>query len=148
MLLPVGQQMRCYGRISVLLMTGNHPFDECLIFSIGLFQFYQFFVAVFLKITFLVIDEGHTTTHTSREVTSGFTQHDYHTAGHVLAAVVTDTFHYGFYTRIADAEALAGHTTDVGIARSSAVESYVADDHIIFRHKLGLLMRVHDEFAT
>jgi hypothetical protein len=58
-------------------------------------------------------------------------------AGHVFAAVVADGFDDGVHAAVADAEALAGHAADVGLAAGRAVERHVADDDVLLRHKGG-----------
>ena len=83
-------------------------------------------------------DVGDAARHASGEVASGRTEHDYPAAGHVFATVVAHRFNHRAGAAVAHAEALAGHPADVNLAAGRAVEGNVADDHVLFRGKIGL----------
>src|SRR5690606_22715461 len=53
-------------------------------------------VAALAELAVLVEDVGEPTRHTGAKVAPGATEHDDQTAGHVFAAVITDTFDDGF----------------------------------------------------
>ena len=66
---------------------------------------------------------------------AGRPEHDHAAAGHVLAAVIADRLDDRVDAAVADAEALAGHAADVGLAAGRAVEGDVADDDVLLRHE-------------
>ena len=74
---------------------------------------------------------GDAAAHAGREVAPGPPEHDHPPAGHVLAAVIADTFDHDRRAAVADAETLAGHAADVALAAGRAVERDVADDDVV-----------------
>ena len=94
-----------------------------------------------------VEDEGHTTGHPSGEVAAGWPQ-DYHpAAGHVLAAVIADTFHHGICPAVAHAESFTGLSSDKNTAGSGAVKCHITDDDIFFSDKAGFIRWSNDQYG-
>src|SRR3954453_12674643 len=79
-------------------------------------------VALSLERVVVVQHECDATTHPGCEVTPGLSEHDHHTAGHVLAAVVADPFDDCDCPAVPNREPLACHSVQVGFATRRAVE--------------------------
>src|SRR5205085_12685052 len=77
--------------------------------------------------------------HAGREVASGGTEHDYATAGHVLAAVVADALDDSGRAGVADGEPLAREAADERPARRRPVQHGVADDDVLLGPEGGIL---------
>ena len=75
---------------------------------------------------------GHSSRHTSREVTPCLSQHHDASAGHVLAAVVAGSFHHGNGSGVSDTKSFTHLSIDVQLSGSGAVESGVAGDDVVF----------------
>src|SRR5439155_13615662 len=82
------------------------------------------------------------------EVTAGRAKDHDTAARHVFAAVIAHGQHYRVDAAVADAEALAGHAADVGLAGGRAVEGHVAGDDVFARHEGRAGGRVDDDLAA
>src|SRR5438477_212654 len=96
-------------------------------------------VAMLRKRAVLVEHVGDATGHAGSKVSSGDPQDEDRAAGHVLAAMVADTFHDGGRAGVAHREALARHAAEIGLALDGAVQDDVAGDDVLGRlaAKLG-----------
>ena len=91
-----------------------------------------------VEIPVLIQHIGDAAGHAGCKVFAGLAQHHHGAAGHVLTAVVAHALHNGGSTRVADAEALAGHTGDEHLTGGGTVEGHVAGDDVL----LGLVGHV------
>src|SRR5205807_7829393 len=78
---------------------------------------------------------GDPAAHAGGEVPARGPEHDHPAPRHVLAAVVPDPLDDRPGAAVADGEALARETADVGLAARRAVERDVADDDVVLRHE-------------
>ena len=62
--------------------------------------------------------------------------------------MIAGAFDDGDGAAVADAEPLARHAADVGLAAGRAVERHVADDDVLFRRERRLRRRQHDELSA
>ena len=69
--------------------------------------------------------------HPGGEIAAGHAEHDHRTSGHVLAAVVAHTLDHREAAGVADAEALARHAAEEGLAGDGAVHHGIADDDVL-----------------
>src|SRR5205823_1865651 len=86
--------------------------------------------------------------HACGEIATSGAEDDDAAASHVLAAVVAYCEHDRVDAAVANAEALAGHAADVGLAAGRPVEGDVADDHVLAGHERAALGRVDDDLAA
>src|SRR5207302_745280 len=86
--------------------------------------------------------------HPRSEVAAGAAEHDHAPAGHVFATVIAHTFHHDVRAAVADAEPLARHAADIGLAAGRAVERDVADDDVLLGLEGGSLRRIRDHLAA
>ena len=75
-------------------------------------------------------------------------EHDDPAAGHVFAAVIAHGLDDGVDAAVADAEALARHAADVGLAAGGPVEGDVADDDVLLRDERAARRRIDDDLAA
>src|SRR6266704_1180792 len=68
--------------------------------------------------------------HAGTEIQAERPENDGYAAGHVLATVLADTFHYGKRTAVSDSETLTAAAGNEELARSSTVEQGVAGKHV------------------
>ena len=99
----------------------------------GLFdeaQFYHFHVAEIVEVAVPVPYVGHTAGHACGKVASRLSEYYHAPAGHILAAVVAYTLHYGCGTGVADGKALACTAVDVNFTACGAVKQGVACNRV------------------
>src|SRR5690606_5617913 len=89
-----------------------------------------------------------TATHSRCKVSSGFAENNHTATGHVLAGVITNTFHDRPHARVSHTESLAGLTADEGLAGGSAVEGDVPDNDVILRFERGFAIRIDDQLPS
>uniref|UniRef100_A0A914Z101 Uncharacterized protein n=1 Tax=Panagrolaimus superbus TaxID=310955 RepID=A0A914Z101_9BILA len=82
------------------------------------------------------------------EVQADLAQHQYHAIGHVLAAVVTGTFHHRQRAGVAHGETLTRAASGKQLATGGAVQAGVADDGGAARLEAGATRRAHHQAAT
>src|SRR5205085_4386500 len=87
---------------------------------------------------------GDAAAHPRSEVAAGAAEHDHAPAGHVFATVIAHTFHHDVRAAVADAEPLARHAADIGLAAGRAVQRDVADDDVLLGLEGGSLRRIRD----
>src|SRR5579872_6416760 len=73
-------------------------------------------VAALREPVMLVEDVCDPTAHPGCEVATGAAEHNHPPAGHVLAAVIADSFDHGVGARVPDREPLAGEAAEEGFA--------------------------------
>src|ERR1700754_1745306 len=78
-----------------------------------------------------IVDPGKTTRHTGTKVHPGLAEHDHGSTGHIFAAMIANTFHYGDSARIADCKPLSRPAGSEELARGRAIESHVAKDDML-----------------
>jgi hypothetical protein len=62
--------------------------------------------------------------------------------------VVTNTLNDGSGARVSDSETLCSHSTEEAGPASSAVQTHIADENILFCLENGSTRRVNDQAAT
>ena len=82
-----------------------------------------------------IVDVGDAAAHSSREVAARATKYEDRSVGHVLAAVVADTFNYGCGAGVADRETLAGDSVEEDFAAGCAVKNHVTDQDALLGKK-------------
>ena len=102
----------------------------------------------FGKVAMLVQNVGKASTHAGRKVPAALAEHDHGAVGHVFAAMVAQTFDYGFGAGVAHGKAFSGHAVEVGFAAGSPVKRDVADQDILFRQERGRARRVDDDLSA
>ena len=90
-----------------------------------------------IEVVVLIPYVGNTTTHTSGEVTAGFTENYYSTARHILAAVVTSTLNHGDGTGVTNTKALAYLTIDIQLTTCGTIQTGVTGDDIILGREVA-----------
>jgi len=105
-------------------------------------------VALRRKVSITVQDESYAARHSSCEIASGGSQDESDSSGHVLAPVITDTFHNGCGSGIADAETFSGYTTDEYRAGSGAIKTRVASDDVLLRPEDGCFGRINSHVTS
>ena len=95
-----------------------------------------------------VEDEGDPAGHAGSEVPTGRAQDHGSATGHVLAAMIADTFHHCHGTGVSDAEPLPDPPPDEGLARSRPVENYVSGDDLLLSQELGIGWRSDSDTAS
>ena len=90
-----------------------------------------------IEVVVLIPYVGNTTTHTSGEVTAGFTENYYSTARHILAAVVTSTLNHGDGTGVTNTKALAYLTIDIQLTACGTIQTGVTGDDVILGREVA-----------
>ena len=115
-------------------MLAQHGPDEVDVLGVDQrLEIDHLLVAALREVAVGVEHVGDAAAHARREVPAGTADHDHATRRHVLAAVVANAFDHRQRPAVADREALAGDAADVGLAAGRAVETDVADDHVLVR---------------
>src|SRR5437879_12374211 len=70
-----------------------------------------------------------TASHARTEIQAEWPKNDGHAAGHVLTAMLTDTFHHRERTAVSDGKTFAAPASDKELARRRAVEHGVSRKH-------------------
>src|ERR1700733_5556092 len=96
----------------------------------------------------LVEHPCYATGHTSAEVLAGTAQHENGAPGHVLAAMIADTFDDGDSARIADGEALAGASGSQQAARCGAIERDIAEQNVMRAFTRGVTLGTKHDLST
>ena len=102
----------------------------------GLFdeaQFHHFHIAEIVEVAVPVPYVGHTAGHACGKVASRLSEYYHAPAGHILAAVVAYTLHYGCGTGVADGKALACTAVDVNFTACGAIKQGVACNRVFLR---------------
>src|SRR5260221_14754111 len=140
--------MRCRFTFCLMVMLFNHFLKQILIFLVKRIQHYHFHVAVLDKRFVYIPHVSYTSAHPCRKVPSGLTKYNHGSACHILAAVIAHALDNYVHSRVAHSKSLSGQTFDERLARSSAIESYVAHDHIFCSIELTLSWRIKNQPRT
>src|SRR4029453_6734382 len=131
------------------VVRGQQVLDQLDILGVdeGL-QVHHAHVAAATEVARLVQHEREAARHARREVASGAAAYHHPAARHVLAAVAAYPFHRREGPAIADREALARDSAEVGFAAGRAVEHHVADQDVLLGHEGGLAGREDHQLAA
>ena len=86
--------------------------------------------------------------HSGREVSSGRTENDDSSAGHVFAAVIADAFDDGRRSGVSDAKSFGDESADESEAGSRAVQNDVSGDDVFFGGEGRLFWRIDDDSSA
>src|SRR2546423_2778323 len=86
-------------------------------------------IALLLQLIEFIEHERDPSAHPRPKIAPGAAEHDDGAPGHVLAAVVANSFDHCQRAAVADGEALACHTGEVRFPRGCAIQHGVADQH-------------------
>ena len=111
-------------------------------------QGYHLFIASPRKLAFLIEHVSNAAGHSSGEISSRRTKHDYASTSHVFASVIANSFNHGRSSTVPHTETFARCAADVGFATRRAIESDVTDNHILFRDERCFARRVDNNLAA
>ena len=143
---PVFQETAAQFAAGVLDMAGEHVLDDGDFAFIGeISQMHQVLVAV---CRFQVVYVSDTTGHAGGKVPPCTAQYEDAVAGHVFTAMIAYAFDDSRNAAVADAEPFTGDAVDIGFATGRAIESYVADDDVVFCREYRFYWWMDDNLAT
>src|SRR5271155_4366877 len=88
----------------------------------------QFVVVAVDEVALHVEHVGEAAGESGAEIHSGASEHAYHAAGHVLAAVIARPLHHGQSAEMARGKALARRTRGIQFAAGGSVQTGIAHD--------------------
>ena len=106
------------------------------------FEIHHTWITSFLECLVLVQNVGDAATHSSSEVPSGRANDDDASAGHVLATMVTNCFHNGMGSTIANCKAFAGNTANKKFTTRCSIECDVPNDNVVLGSECALFISV------
>ena len=143
---PVLQDVLGLAAAGPLVMPADQVAEQLLVLFLPQgFEVDHVEVAEGVEELVLVEDVGDAAAHAGGEVAAGAAEDHDGAAGHVLAAVVAQSFDDRHGAAVADGESLAGQAVDEDLAAGGAVEERVADDDVFLgiegRARRGLRRR-------
>src|SRR5258707_4302394 len=121
-----------------MLMLFNHCLKQLLVLLIQRIEQHHFYIAVFDERFVHVPYVSNTTTHACSKIPSCLSKHNYCSASHVFAAVITNSFNNYFHPGVANGKSLTCQPFDECFTRSSTIKCDITDNHIFSRVKLAL----------
>src|SRR6185295_10329509 len=109
LVVPVLDELRGDSRVSVCEVILHGDSNEFAVLVVELLQKHHLVVELCGENIVRVVDVGNATTHAGPKVSTGCTEHDHTTAGHVLATVIADALDDCSRARVAHTEPLANH---------------------------------------
>jgi len=103
---------------------------------------------LFRKVKVLVEDVSDSAAHASGEIPSARSQHEHHSFGHVLAAMITDAFHHGGCSGVANRKSFSGDSVEKGFSTGCAIERNVSNQNVFFGCESGSPRWIHHQAST
>src|SRR6185503_304729 len=134
------------GIMSVLL---DQTAQQIAVTEIGqVRQLDQSHVALALELAEFVQHEGDAAAHSRTEVPTDASEHNHGPTGHVLAAVIADSFDDCHRATVPHREALARGAGKVGFARRRTVQNRVADEDRLVGNELRRAWMTHNQASA
>ena len=111
-------------------------------------ELHQPLVALPLQLFELVQNECNSTAHSSAEIAARAAEHDNGAAGHILAAVIADSFDHSDRAAVAHREALTRNAREKRLAGCRAIQHGVPNENSLIRDEIRGAWMAHDQASA
>src|SRR5690606_17878161 len=127
-----------------------HHRQQLFFFRTGsdLHQFHGGEIAVHREAAVFIPDVGDPAGHSRGKVPTRGSENQHASAGHVLTAMVADTFDDGVGTAVAHTEPFGGAAAEVGFPAGGTIQADVADDDVLGGDEAAFARRRDDHPAA
>jgi hypothetical protein len=95
-----------------------------------------------------VIYISYSPTHSSSKITSKFPQYHSHSSGHVLTAVISNSFDNSTCAGITHTESFTCNPINIGLASCSSVKGHISNDDVFFCLKRHFVWNSSNKSST
>ena len=109
------------------------------------FQIHHFAIHSRLELPVQIAHISYAARHSRAEVAPRDAQNHSPAARHVFAAVVAHPFHHSYGPRVAHAETLPHHASQIHLPACGPIKNHIARDDVLLCHEACVIARAHDD---